>query len=284
MNDLKRLRPLVDLDSFIYGAGFSADVAVEKELMEVLGCDREKARELAREQEDYLPHALGNLKQQIQSSLRPFNDSDYCIYLTGTGNYREALATIAPYKGNRDSSHKPKYYKELRDYAIRSWGAEVIDGMEADDAVSMEQWKHRDKSTVIITIDKDLDNTPGHHFNPRKEEYYYVTLPEADLSFWMQVATGDATDNIKGLKGVGPKTVMKEWDKHRNLEKFKDWVRRGYDKQYKAEGEHALWENASLVWMMRELWINWDGSSLKGGGYGTEEGDEESASQEDGQE
>lgn len=276
MNELKKLRPLIDADSFIYGSGFSADVAVERNLMETLGCDKEAAREIARTKEDYLHHALGNLKQQLQNSLRPFNQNDYSIYLTGSGNFREALATIAPYKGNRDSSHKPKYYREMRDYAIQTWGAQVVHGMEADDAISMEQWRHRDKSTVLVTIDKDLDNTPGHHFNPRKEEYYYVTLPEADRNFWMQVATGDATDNIKGLKRVGPKTVWKEWEKTHDLEKFKDWVRRGYDKQYKADSEHALWENAALLWMMREPWITWDGSSLQGGGDGEEDTSQES--------
>ena len=276
-NELKKLRPLIDLDSYIYGAGFAADVSVEKDLMETLGCDREKARELAREQEDYITHALGNLKQQIQQSLRLFSEDNPAIYLTGVGNYREEIATIAPYKGNRDSGHKPKYYKEMRRYAIDSWGAEVIDGMEADDAVSMEQWANPDKSTIIVSIDKDLLNTPGHHYNPRRDEYQLVTLAEADRNFWMQGGTGDTTDNIKGLKGVGPKTVWKEWEKNPDLEMFKDWLRRGYDKQYGADGEHAMWENLTLLWMQRELWINWDGGDIRGGNIGKEESHEESS-------
>ena len=283
-NELKKLRPLIDLDSYIYGAGFSADVAVEKDLMEILGCDREKARELAREQEDYITHSLGNLKQQIQQSLRLFNEDAPALYLTGVGNYREEIATIAPYKGNRDSSHKPKYYKEMRRYAIDTWGAEVIDGMEADDAVSMEQWANPDKSTIIVSIDKDLLNTPGHHYNPRKDEYQYVTLAEADRNFWMQGATGDTTDNIKGLHRIGTKTVWKEWEKHHDLEKLKDWVRRGYDKQYGADGEFAMWENLTLLWMQRELWINWDGGNLRGNTIGQKESHQEGGSEEGEQE
>lgn len=274
--DRKKLRPLVDMDSFIYGSGFSADAAMMNNFIETLGCDKEKAKELA-EDEDYLHHALGNLKQQIQNSIEPFSAEEALLYLTGSGNYREDVATIAPYKGNRDASHKPKYYKEMRSYAEDVWNAQVIHGMEADDAVSIEQWKNSDRSTVLVTIDKDLDNTPGWHYNPRKEEFYYITLPEADRNFWMQVATGDDTDNVKGLHRIGVKTVWKEWDQHKDLEKFKDWVRRGYEKQYGQEAEQALWENATLVWMMREPWINWDGGNIREAVYGTEEAGEESS-------
>lgn len=232
--------------------------------METLGCDKEKAVELSL-QEDYLGHALGNLKQMVQEILSHFDEDASTFYLTGSGNYREHIATIAPYKGNRDSLHKPRYYKELRSYLTQQWGAQVVDGMEADDAVSIEQYKHPDKSTCIVSGDKDLRNTPGWNYNPRKQEMEYITLAEANLNFWSQVATGDPVDNIKGLYKVGPKTVEKALAEcGGDLEKFKDWVRRMYDRQYKDEGPHALWENATLLWMMRKPWINWDGSRLDG--------------------
>lgn len=231
--------------------------------METLGCDREAANEMAAE-EDYLVQALGNIKQLLQDSVRLFDGASASFYLTGTGNYREAVATLAPYKGNRDSSHKPRYYKELRDYVKSVWKAEVVDGMEADDAVSIEQYSNKDKSTVLVSIDKDLLNTPGHHFNPKKDEYSYVTKAEADKNFWIQVATGDTTDNIKGLHKIGPKTALKAWDSAGSLEKYQDWVKRMYDKQYRDEGPHAMHETATLCWIMRERWINYDGSSLLG--------------------
>lgn len=262
MNELSKLVPLVDTDSLLYRAGFSADACVIKELVENLGCDKEKALELAGE-EDYLVHALGNLKQLLQDSVRHFDRDKARFFLTGTGNYREQIATIAPYKGNR-TNRKPKYFKELKGYAIDVWGAEVVDGMEADDAVSIEQWQNKDKSTILVGLDKDLWNTPGHHWAFHKDEYSYVTKDEADRNFWMQVATGDPTDNVKGLAKVGPKTVQKEWEQHRDLLKFQDWVKRKYDKQYKDDGPHALHENATLVWLQRDPWINYDGSSLRG--------------------
>lgn len=262
MTDLSKLAPLVDADSMIYRAGFSADSQVVGSFMETLGCDKEKAEELAAE-EDYLVAALGNLKQMLQDGVRHFDKKRARVFLTGSGNYREQVATIAPYKGNR-VARKPKYYSELRQYAKEIWDAEVVDGYEADDAVSMEQWANKDRSTIIVGLDKDLWNTPGHHWHFTKDEYSYVTRADADRTFWMQVATGDATDNVKGLHRVGEGTVLKEWDKHGDLEQFKDWVRRMYDKQFKDEGPAALHENATLVWIMREPWINYDGSRIRG--------------------
>lgn len=260
--DLSRLEPLCDIDSIVYAAGFGADSQVVKGFMETLGCDRDKAVELAA-QEDYLSHALGNAKQMVQDAISEFDRDKARFFLTGGGNYREQIATLAPYKGNR-TNRKPKYYKELRDYLVRQWGAEVVEGMEADDMVSILQYARKDRGTVIVSIDKDLSNTPGYAYNPRKKDFRYITLPEADTNFWKQVATGDRTDNILGLDKIGPKTVEKAMaDAGGDLEKFKDWIKRGYDKQYRDEGPHAMWENATLLWMQRKLWINWDGSNIK---------------------
>lgn len=262
MTDMSRLEPLCDIDSVVYAAGFGADSQVVKGFMETLGCDRDKAIELAA-QEDYLSHALGNAKQMVQDAISEFDRDKARFFLTGSGNYREHIATLAPYKGNR-TNRKPKYYKELRDYLVRQWGAEIVEGMEADDMVSILQYARKDRGTVIVSIDKDLSNTPGFSYNPRKKEFKYITLPEADTNFWKQVATGDRTDNILGLDKIGPKTVEKAMaDAGGDLEKFKDWIKRGYDKQYRDEGPHAMWENCTLLWMMRKLWVNWDGGNLR---------------------
>lgn len=262
MNDMSKLEPLCDIDSVVYAAGFGADSQVVKSFMDTLGCDKEKALELTAE-EDYLSHALGNAKQMVQDCIAEFDGDKAKFFLTGAGNYRETIATLAPYKGNR-TNRKPKYYRELRDYLVRQWDAEIVEGMEADDKVSILQYARKDRGTVIVSIDKDLKNTPGFSYNPRKGEFSYITLAEADSNFWQQVAMGDRTDNILGLNKVGPKTVEKAMaDAGGDLERFKDWVKRMYDKQYRDEGPHALWENATLLWMQRREWVNWDGSSLR---------------------
>jgi hypothetical protein len=270
MTDTSKLHPLCDIDSVVYAAGFGADSQVVKSFMDTLGCDKEAAVELAA-QEDYLSHALGNAKQMLQDAVREFDADNARFFLTGSGNYREQIATLAPYKGNR-TNRKPRYYNELRSYLVHNWGAEVVEGMEADDMVSILQYAKKDKSTVIVTIDKDLGNTPGWHYNPKKSKLEYITLAEADLNFWKQVATGDRTDNIPGLHRVGDKTVQKALsDCGGDIERFKSWVARMYDKQYNAEGPHAMWENATLLWMQRRQWVNWDGTNIKEVSIGKEE-------------
>lgn len=128
------------------------------------------------------------------------------LYISGKGNWRIPLATIKPYKGNR-VQEKPVYYNEVRQYMIEKYGAIVCDGMEADDAVAMEQTEN----TCIIATDKDLLQVPGNHYNPSPKylEYKYIDEKTGNRNFYLQVLTGDTVDNIPGIFGVGPVTAKK---------------------------------------------------------------------------
>jgi len=61
-------------------------------------------------------------------------------FLTGDGNYRIDVATIVPYKGNRTSA-KPIHHQVIRDHLVSEWGAEIIEGAEADDMLSIAQYE-----------------------------------------------------------------------------------------------------------------------------------------------
>lgn len=133
------------------------------------------------------------------------NTQDYTIYLTGEGNFREAYAKTHKYKGNRDNVDKPILYEETRKYLIDVYGAEVVNGMEADDALGIAQ----KNDTCIVTIDKDLDMIPGWHYNLMHNKLYNVDPTTADYEFYIQMLTGDTTDNIIGIHKVGRKTAEK---------------------------------------------------------------------------
>lgn len=263
-NKLATLTALVDADSIVYRSGFAADGQLKKEYKETVNAEATK-EELAAYLEtlDYTHIALHNAKETLKGIASLFDEQKMRVFLTGKGNYREDVASLQQYKGNRDPTHKPKYYKQLREYLMDIWQAEIVDGMEADDMVSIIQWAAKDKSTIIVSIDKDLANTPGHHYNQNRHEYKYVTKTEADLNFWKQVATGDATDHIPGLKGVGPKTVEK-WavDAGYNPSLLEERVRQEYDKRFGDRAQAVLHENASLLWIQRVEGINYDGSKL----------------------
>lgn len=131
--------------------------------------------------------------------------TNYRIFLTDKDNFR--LKIYPPYKGNR-TQEKPKHYKALRDYLISYEKAEVAFESEADDYLSIYQ---TDK-TILASDDKDLKQVPGLHFNLRTRIHTEVTNKQARHSFWMQMLTGDATDNIPGIKGIGPKKAEKILD------------------------------------------------------------------------
>ena len=91
------------------------------------------------------------------------------LFLTGKGNFREKIAKKKVYKGTRHAA-KPVLYDELGTYFVDEWDAEVITGMEADDALTITQYEdymgwqghdYEDCETIICTTDKDLRMAPG---------------------------------------------------------------------------------------------------------------------------
>lgn len=253
MADTKKLKALIDADTFVYACGFAADAQARKDLMQIY--PDEDIEQLLRE-EDYERYALANVKTVI-NDIQAIFDPNVRLFLTGSGNFREHMAQLQPYKGNRDVTHKPKYYREIGEYLRNVWKAETIHGREADDALGCAQWEAEPDTTVIVSIDKDLDMIPGYHYNWRKKEFYHVGDAEAERFFWFQVLTGDRTDNIPGLKGVGPVKANKILDGC-------DGTWPGYAQAvlfaYEAAGQgwDEMYENASLLWIQREHDVNWD--------------------------
>ena len=176
------------------------------------------------------------------------NCDDYKAYITGRGNFREVVATTAPYKGNRKDFQRPKHYHALREY-LQRLGAELVEGQEADDAIAI---KAQEGHYWIVSIDKDFDQVPGWHYNFVKKEKYYVTEEEGLRNFYTQILTGDRVDNIIGIKGIGPvkaEKILKDCTTEREY----------YDACVKAyDGNIArVTENGVLLWLRRypnQLW------------------------------
>lgn len=178
----------------------------------------------------------------------------YLAWITGTTNYRYDIAKTVPYKGNRKDLARPKHYEALREHLMRRHGAILTEGEEADDTVSIESVKHLDKCW-IVHVDKDLDQLQGWHYNPVKDEKYYVNEFEAYKSFCIQLLTGDRTDNIPGLQGIGPKKADKALKDAKTKEQLLEAAWNKYE-----ELEHTMeyfTEQGQLLWLRRyegELW------------------------------
>lgn len=177
---------------------------------------------------------------------------DYKGFLTGSGNYRYDIAKTQPYKGNR-KAEKPKHYELLREYLIKAWGCEVIEGQEADDAIGIKAYEIEDKeSFVVMSIDKDLDMIEGWHYNFVKDDKYYITEMSALINFYRQILTGDNVDNIPGLKGVGPAKSAKILKDCKTEADLFNAVLKAYDNNLEY-----LTEQAKLLWIRRkpnEIW------------------------------
>ena len=172
---------LIDGDGLVYEAGFSSDSEAKKSGLEY----------------EPLSCAIQNLDEKLRDILDICSADDYEMFLTGKGNFRYEI--LPEYKANRDSSHRPYWYSELRNYLIEEHEAIVSENEEADDLLGI----HQSDNTIICSKDKDLDCVPGMHYNwspKRKDDGVYI-LTELDSLrfFWTQVLTGDPSDNVPGL-------------------------------------------------------------------------------------
>lgn len=202
---------------------------------------------------DYEYIALGNVKKALESWSTGFGD-EHRLYVHLGGNFREQLATIKPYKGNRDPNHKPKYAKEIVQYLINKWNAFGVEDIETDDAIAIDQFSHVDRSTVIVSVDKDLLNgVPGWSYNPQKNVLKYTTLDEANKFLFWQMLVGDSSDNIPGIKGIGPKKADGLLLKDQDLDYHRKVVQEQYKKQYGDDWEKAYNEVGNLLYILRDL-------------------------------
>jgi hypothetical protein len=225
-------------------------------------------------------HALHLVSQEMRSIVKAVarkfdtapSEMQITTVLSGPDNFREKIATLKPYKGNRKADYKPYHYQAIRDYLTGRWDAKVVQGREADDEVSILAWESRtDKRPyVVATIDKDLDQVPGWHYDYRQKVFYKQSREEARLTFWRQVLSGDATDNIGGVYRIGPEKaegIVRDWTVQYGDDEKLYWVATlaAYEDSkgkkgcpYADKDTHAVaLENARLVYMQtipQELW------------------------------
>lgn len=198
-------------DVIIYACGFASDAAAKKAALKEGATEEEAAAAF-----EPMEYCLSGAKDMLQAVRDKVDATRSTIFLSHPVNYREAM--YPDYKANRDVSHKPHWYDEIKDYLLNK-GAIFSDiGDEADDALGIGQTElmAKGKDVIICTNDKDLDMIPGLHYNwskTRKENGVYVVDPVDGLrSFYTQLITGDSTDNIPGIyrkKGIRATAQLK---------------------------------------------------------------------------
>jgi 5'-3' exonuclease len=163
----------------------------------------------ASENED-LQVAIWRMEEMIDNTLAETGADEFSIFLSGENNFRYDI--YPEYKANR-TSPKPRHLKDLKQYLIDKYNAQVSDGCEADDLLGIEQCNSTD--TVICSLDKDLRMIPGNHYSfeisgtvngkrwTKAAEHIHITEFDGLRWFYTQVLIGDPADNVKGAAGIG---------------------------------------------------------------------------------
>jgi 5'-3' exonuclease len=136
----------------------------------------------------------------MRDILRETESEQYHCFLTGPGNFRYEL--YPAYKANRKDKPKPVHLQACRDYLISNWNAIVSNGNEADDLIGIEATAFDNmRDYIICSIDKDLKQIPGFHWNFVTKDQVFVTPLDGLKSFYKQLILGDVSDNIPGFDG-----------------------------------------------------------------------------------
>lgn len=253
-------QPLIDADILLYEIGFAAEAGWQQEGFPSFDYV-----------EDLLNNRIGNICAMVDADTTPI------LYLTGKNNFRYEIAKTIPYKER--PSLKPWHYKNIKAYIKGTCEYKETDGMEADDAMAIEQTK-RPHETIICTRDKDLRAVPGWHYGwelgnqPQFGPLLVDEIGKIELSqkrdkivgygglfFYAQCLTGDPVDTIPGLGGkTGPVKAIKILEGTTTLEEAFNRVREAYKGLYGDAGDERLLEQGRLLWMTRKM--NPDGSPV----------------------
>ena len=200
--------------------------------------------------------AESRANEMVENILAATNSDEYELWLTGKGNFRYSV--YPEYKANRIDTYRPTYEKEVKAFLTKEWQANWTEGIEADDQLGVRNIE-LNYQAIMCHIDKDLNQLPGRHYNwelrrmgnvIRESRHYTITPKEGNRYFYYQLLTGDATDNIKGAMGIGPKKASALLD---SLDES-EWFERVLE-CFSCEEELDL--NAQCVYIWRKQNDNW---------------------------
>lgn len=186
----------------------------------------------------------------VDSIINKLKTDDFKIYLTSANKNSFRHKIYPEYKANR-KAEKPVWYDLIRSTILETLPSELAIDCEADDLMGLNQTA----TTIIGSTDKDLDMIPGFHYNFVKNEGYFISEDEALHNFYVQLLTGDATDNIPGLNKIGPVKANEALEGCKTEEQYYAVCKHMYAQQNKTEDE--MIRNGRLLWIWRKQQDIW---------------------------
>jgi hypothetical protein len=213
--------------------------------------------------ENALQIVKGSLTQTLEDIKRKYGHVESRIFISGPTNFREDVAITKTYKGNRADTAKPVHYVGVGEYLIGMWRAEITEGIEADDAIGITAMacKERNEQYCVVSNDKDLTQIPGLHYNWVAKEFKDVSPEEAKRKFYEQLLSGDTTDNIPGLAGIGKVKAANALAECKSPSECLDVCVKMYQEFAGDDWVNYFIEQANLVFILRRRGIIWENTT-----------------------
>lgn len=212
----------------------------------------------------YLEESWTNFQKRLDEVLEQCFAEDYLMAVKSSVNYRDELYPIEfgpngipvwGYKANRwkPADKSNHFVPVMRKLAIHEGLAIEAYGREADDLLRMwaEQAMLAGDPYVIVSIDKDLKCIPGKHYNIKTKELSTVTPRDAMRFFYQQLLSGDTTDNIPGVPGIGPKKSEAFLLNLHEEEEMQEIIVEMYMSAYEENWYEMLLSNGKLLYLQK---------------------------------
>lgn len=200
--------------------------------------------------------ALIRAHRTLQDIVSVTGADEIKVFLSGSTNFRKDI--YPEYKANRDHLPRPRFLQAVREFIVLDWSAEVTDGYEADDALGVASQEREIGSSIVCSIDKDLRQLPGVHYNFVTGEFSTVDEIEGWRNFYKQLVLGDRGDNVPGFDGKMrlkfPKflfEIREALDRARNVSDMYGCVKTLY------KNDETLLRNGRLLYIWRKLNDQW---------------------------
>lgn len=157
--------------------------------------------------QDRLKAACSDIAKMLKYVETKAFASSSIICLSDKHNFRHDI--IHSYKDSRGV--KPVLLHDIKQYVQDNYECKCVENLEADDLLGIYgTWNN---AYVMCSIDKDLNQIPGRHYDWKQNKLYSVTLHEGDFYHMYQTLVGDNADNYFGCPGIGPVKANKYLNK-----------------------------------------------------------------------
>lgn len=144
---------------------------------------------------------LEDVDSFIMGLSHKFKKAEPIICLSGPRNFRYAV--LESYKWNRKNLEKPVLFNTIKAHLWKNYIVLMQDVLEGDDLMGIMSTEARGKY-IICSIDKDMMQIPGRHYNWNTQRRTMQTVNAANHFFYRQILTGDPGDGYTGIPGCGP--------------------------------------------------------------------------------